>query len=125
MVKTILRLTFLLLTSTALLFFFGSCEMEEDVFSDSTLLIGKWKSGTLYYKYQNNGHGATWDTSDDVTEKEAQDFTWTLQKSVLTHIHVLEMGGTVPKVYKVTQLTHSNLRYEDDFGKKFSFTKVD
>jgi hypothetical protein len=125
MVKAVLRLSFFLLAGTALVFFFGSCEIEEDVFSDSTLLIGKWNSGTLFYRYQNNGNGATWDTADDVTEAEAQEFTWTLQKSVLTHIHILEMGGTVPKVYKVTQLTHSSLRYEDDFGKIFSFTKVD
>lgn len=125
MVKALFRLTFLLLAGVCMAVFLGSCEIEEDVFSDSTLLIGKWRSGTLFYRYHNNGGGATWDTSDDVTEAEAQEFTWTLQQSVLTHIHILEMGGTVPKVYKVTQLTHSSLRYEDDFGKKFSFTKVE
>jgi hypothetical protein len=34
------------------------------------------------------------------------------------------MGGTVPKVYTVTELTETTLKYKDDFGGSFSFTKV-
>ena len=100
-----------------------SCEPEEESFDDS-LLIGKWQSGTLYYKYLDNGSGTTWDTGDDVTEAEAQAFTWTLVKSTLTHIHNLEIGGTAPKIYTVTELTSTSLKYHDDFGKNFSFTKA-
>ncbi len=100
-----------------------SCEPTEESF-DESLLIGKWQSGTLFYKYLTDGTGGTWDTADDVTEAEAQAFTWTLVKSELTHIHILEMGGTVPKVYTVTELTATSLKYEDDFGGSFSFTKV-
>jgi len=100
-----------------------SCEPEEESF-DSTLLTGKWKSGTLYYKYLSNGSGTTWDTADDVTEAEAQAFTWTLVKSELTHLHVLETGGTVPKIYTVTELTSTTLKYHDDFDVSYSFTKV-
>ncbi len=101
-----------------------SCEPEEEVSFDQTLLIGKWKSGTLYYKYLADGTGGTWDTADDVTEAEAQAFTWTLIKAELTHIHVLEIGGSVPKVYTVTELTATSLKYHDDFGATFSFSKV-
>jgi hypothetical protein len=100
-----------------------SCEPTEQSF-DETLLIGKWQSGTLYYKYLADGTGGTWDTADDVTEAEAQAFTWTLVKSELTHIHVLETGGSVPKVYTVTELTSTSLKYKDDFGVSFSFTKI-
>jgi len=96
--------------------------LEESL--DSSLLIGKWQSGTLFYKYLATGSGTTWDTADDVTEEEAQAFTWTLVESELTHIHVLEMGGTVPKIYTVTELTSTSLMYHDDFGKSFSFVKV-
>jgi hypothetical protein len=102
---------------------FTACE-EEETYYDDALLIGKWSSGTLYYKYLVDGFGTTWDTSDDVTEEEGQQFTWALEKSELTHIHILEMGGTVPKVYTVTELTATTLKYKDDFGKTFSFTKV-
>jgi hypothetical protein len=100
-----------------------SCEPEQDSF-DESLLIGKWQSGTLYYKYLADGTGGTWDTADNVTEAEAQAFTWTLVKSELTHIHILETGGSVPKVYTVTELTATTLKYHDDFGGNFSFTKV-
>ena len=100
-----------------------SCQPELTSF-DQSLLTGKWKSGTLYYKYLANGSGGTWDTKDNVTEAEAQAFTWTLVKTELTHIHVLQMGGTVPKVYTVTELTSTSLKYHDDFGVNFAFTKV-
>lgn len=102
--------------------FIVSCEKLDDF--DQSLLVGKWQSGSLYYRYLSNGNGYTWDEGDDVSEDEAQDFTWTLVQSELTHIHILEIGGTVPKVYTVTELTSTILTYEDDFGKSFSFTKV-
>jgi hypothetical protein len=107
----------------AVSFLVVSCQPELTSF-DQSLLTGKWKSGTLYYKYLANGSGGTWDTKDNVTEAEAQAFTWTLVKAELTHIHVLQMGGTVPKVYTVTELTASSLKYRDDFGVNFVFTKV-
>ena len=100
-----------------------SCEVDPTGF-DESLLIGKWQSGTLFYKYLNDGTGGTWDTFDDVTEAEAQAFTWTLVAAELTHIHILEIGGTVPKVYTVTELTATTLKYHDDFGVEWSFTKV-
>lgn len=102
---------------------FNSCTKDEVSF-DESLLIGKWVSGTLYYKYASDYTGKTWDTIDDVTEEEAQSFTWSLVKEELTHIHILEVGGSVPKVYKVTELTANSLKYQDDFGTSFTFTKV-
>jgi hypothetical protein len=119
MKKTLFYLTAFLVIS----FLAVSCEPAEETF-DESLLIGKWQSGTLFYKYLTDGTGGTWDTSDDVTEAEAQFFTWTLVKSTLTQIHVLEMGGSVPKVYTVTELTATSLKYKDDFGVAFSFTKI-
>ena len=100
-----------------------SCSQETINF-DEAYLYGTWKSGTLYEKYLSNGTGKTWDTSDDVSEDEAQSFTWTLITDQLTQIQLLEMGGSVPKVYNVITLTASQLVYEDNFGKRYSFTKV-
>ncbi len=105
------------------LFLVTSCIDFDDSF-DESMLIGKWESGTLYYKYLIDGTGTTWDEGDDVMEDEAQSFTWTLVEAELTHIHIMEMGGTVPKIYTVTQLSETSLKYEDSFGKTFSFTKV-
>jgi hypothetical protein len=108
---------------TVVVFLAVSCT-EEATSYDQTLLTGKWQSGTLFYKYLADGTGGTWDTADDVTEAEAQAFTWTLVNDLMTHIHVLEMGGSVPKIYTVTELTATSLKYQDDFGVTFSFTKV-
>jgi len=118
------KLWFPLLTVCTISLILTSCELLEEPF-DETFLYGKWRSGTLYYKYLSNGTGGTWDTSDDVREDEAQPFTWTLSGSVLNHLHIMEMGANVPKVYEVTELTATTLKYRDDFGKQFSFVKVD
>lgn len=115
--KNISFLLIALLTS----FVFNSCIPEQEF--DSSLLIGKWVSGSEYYRYMQDGTGLTWDTADDVDESEAQAFTWTLVQSTLTHIHILEIGGLVPKVYTVTKLTHNTLEYEDEFGKTHRFSK--
>lgn len=100
---------------------FHSCDIEEEF--NENLLIGKWKSGTLYYKYFDDHTGYTWDTSDDVNEDEAQPFEWTLVKTELQQIHLMVSGGKVPKYYTVVELTTTTLRYKDSFGKRFSFTK--
>jgi hypothetical protein len=119
--KRILKYLF---TGMILSFLVVSCAKEEPSF-DEQLLIGKWRSGTEFYRYDSDGTGATWDTGDDVSEDEAQEFTWTLIKSDLTHIHIMELGGRVPKYYTVTELTATTLKYKDEFGKNFSFVKAD
>lgn len=116
------KITYILLTCIAFLFI--ACEPDEPSF-DQSLLIGKWQSNTLYYRYDANKSGATWDTADDVTEEEAQPFTWTLDKSTLTHMHIMVTGGNqVPKIYTVTQLSATTLAYKDEFNKNFTFTKI-
>ena len=119
MKKTLFYLTmFTLLCVLAI-----SCETLPVSF-DESLLIGKWRSGTLHYKYLGDGTGGTWDTADDVPEADAQGFTWALVSDQLTQNHILEIGGTVPKVYTVTELTGTTLKYHDDFGVNWTFTKV-
>lgn len=104
---------------------FTSCQQEEPNF-DESLLIGKWQEvGTqVFYTYASDYTGKTWDEADDVTEAEAQPFTWSLDQITLTHIYVLEIGSNVPMIYTITELTESSLKYMDDFGKEFSFNKV-
>jgi hypothetical protein len=118
------KFLFFLVAAAVAGFLLVSCEKDE-VF-DESLLVGRWRSGTLYYKYLANGTGSTWDEKDDVREEEAQHFTWTLQGASLTHFHIMEIGGSsVPKYYTVTELTSGTLRYRDVFFKSFSFTRVD
>ncbi|MBN1767891.1 MAG: hypothetical protein JXR50_07775 [Prolixibacteraceae bacterium] len=120
--KRIGSLFTLLILSVVLLV---SCDEMDDSAFDDALLIGKWQSGTLFYTYEYDGSGATWDEGDDVHEDEAQRFTWTLVNAELTQIHIFESSeSTVTKVYTLNTLTETNLQYEDVFGKQFSFTKV-
>lgn len=115
----------------ASLFLLSSCdflggEPEPNEFNVE-YLYGTWQSNTLFEKYAEDGTGATWDTSDDVTEEEAQAFTWTLSYEDLTQIHIMEVGADVPRAYKVKELTESVLTYEDINAspkKSYSFSKV-
>lgn len=114
---------FLFVAATVALFF-SACMPTDDIF-DESLLIGKWQSGTLHYRYDLNLSGVSWDTSEDINESEGQAFTWELKSSNLTHIHIMEKGGLgVPKIYTVTKLTETTLEYADDFKKKYVFTKI-
>ncbi len=121
----------ILITAAFIAVIFFSCEKDDPHFEEE-LLIGKWvelkddEEGTLYYRYDSDYTGATWDTSDDISEEEAQEFKWELVNADLTHLHIMETtGGTeVPKYYTVTELTSTTLKYKDDFGVRFSFVKV-
>lgn len=100
-------------------------EVFEDAAYDTDLLIGLWQSETVYYRYNEDGTGSTWDTADDVTEEEASRFTWEINKKRMIHKHQLEIGGTVPKAYTIKRLDLLNLEYTDDYGKIESFVKIE
>lgn len=93
---------------------------------DGDKIIGKWVSGTEYWRYDDDGNGVTWDTKDDVTEEEGQPFTWSFDENTsrLTQIHIMEMGGRVPKYYTITALDDSRMSYKDNYGNISSFTRV-
>ena len=100
----------------------GSCWGEETF--DESLLYGRWRSGTLHYRYDSNGRGVSWDTADDVREEEGQGFSWELKKSSLNQYHTIEgVGDVVARPYTVTKLTETALEYRDKF-RSYSFTKV-
>ena len=102
-----------------------SCISDDPVF-DGSLIVGKWVSGTEYYRYDSDGTGVTWDTSDDVNEEEGQPYTWEFDPETngLVLVHQMEMGGQIPKSYTVTKLTDSLFEYKDRYGQTFSFTRV-
>lgn len=103
---------------------FSSCDTE--VFQpDESLLYGTWVRGTEYWTYAQDYTGKTWDVADDVTEDEAQKFTWELSGTQLTQYHQMESSSTIiPKSYKVVSLTTSTLSYEDLYGNVNTFNKL-
>ena len=114
-----------ILAVSAIILSMSSCSPNTDIEFDRNLLIGKWQeTNTLNFEvYGKDGSGYTWDEADDVTEAEAQPFTWGLNGNILTQVHTMEMGGNVPKVYTVTKLTATELIYEDNYGNKHTFCK--
>lgn len=126
-----MKLNRLLIYSVAAVIFaaiFTACTPDGGKEFDRALLIGKWESNENqgeFYVYESDGNGHTWDEGDDISESETQAFTWTLEQDILTHIHIIEMGGVSPKTYIVTELTSNTLSYESEIdGELFTFTKV-
>ncbi len=103
---------------------FVSCQ-KDDVSFDERLLIGKWNSGTVFYRYDSNYMGARWDTSDDVSEEEGTKFRWKLTKAELEITYIGEHVGEIPDYYTITELTATTLKYKDYTGRRYSFVKVD
>jgi len=105
---------------------FHSCEKEG---FDEALLIGKWKpvSGTsLYFRYDANGTGVTWNPKVDQREEEGQKFKWKLVASELEQRHHIEIIGEdiIIEIYTVTELTVTSLKYKNE-SKTYSFTKIE
>lgn len=123
--KNLKLISLAIIAVTTIILSMSSCSPDTDVEFDQTLLTGKWQENNslVFEVYGKDGSGYTWDEADDVTEAEAQPFTWGLNGNVLTQVHTMEMGGNVPKVYTVTKLTATELIYEDNYGNKHTFWK--
>ena len=123
--KNLKLISLAIIAVTTIILSMSSCSPDTDVEFDQTLLTGKWQENNslVFEVYGKDGSGCTWEEADDVTEAEAQPFTWGLNGNVLTQVHTMEMGGNVPTVYTVTKLTATELIYEDNYGNKHTFWK--
>lgn len=101
--------------------------LEPEVFNnfDKDLLIGLWREDEVYYRYKDDGTAVTWDIDDDVMEDEGTELDWTLEDDVFTHLYKMEIGGTVPKIYTMKVLDLDTMKYEDNFGVRHVFAKVE
>lgn len=101
--------------------------LEPEVFNDfdADLLIGLWKEDEVYYRYEDDGTAVTWDLADDVMEDEGTELEWTLEEDVFTHLYKMEIGGVVPKVFKMKLLELDVMEYGDEYGVNHKFTKVE
>ena len=122
--KRVLYFSVLFLLIIAL---FNSCKKNDEF--DETLLYGKWKpvSGTsMYFRYDSNGTGVTWNPNEDYFEPDGKKFTWKLSQSELEQRHNIEIidADIIIEVYTVTELTATSLKYKNE-SKTYSFTKID
>ena len=100
-------------------------EVYHDIEFDSDLLIGVWKEDELYYRYNEDGTGVTWDLADDVLEDEGTEIDWTLEYDQFVHYYHMEIGGIIPKTYNMKVLELDYMEYEDDYGVNHKFNKVE
>lgn len=120
------RYLFLFSAALVLALSFSSCTPIADF--DESLLYGKWvdtyREGIEeYYRFDLGGTGVTWWETEDLTEDDAQEFTWSLEGADLTLIHIGQVT-TVPKAYTMKTLTATDLEFEDYTGKIFSYSKT-
>ena len=121
--KRVLYFIFSFLIVSAL---FHSCVKEEEF--DESLLIGRWKptSGTsMYFRYDRNGEGVTWNPGVDQREEEGQKFKWKLDKSELEQRHHIEIIGEdiIIRIYTITVLNETTLKYKDSFS-SYAFERL-
>ncbi len=92
------------------------------------MVQGKWiKNATQeYWRYNADETGVTWDESEDISEEESNlTFEWTLNGDVLTHVFRGEQGNqAVPKVYTITEIDASTMKWKDDYGMTYQLNKV-
>ena len=101
-------------------------EVFEDKVYDTDLIIGLWQSGTVFYRFNEDGSGRTWDIADDVTELEGSKLTWEVNKTRFIHYHQMEVNDAIiPKAYNINNLDLINLEIEDDYDVKTTFIKVE
>ena len=100
-------------------------EVFHDLEFDSDLLIGVWKEDENYYRYNEDGSAVNWDLADDVMEDEGTELTWELEGDTFTHYYQMEIGGVIPKVFYMRVLELDTMKYEDEFGVRHVFSKVE
>lgn len=103
----------------------------------TTDIVGRWRKTSesdynaqgnyLYYVYQADGWGYTWDEGDDISEAEVYNdnyhgngwFEWSIYNSRLTEKHHFKSSSAITtKTYKITQLTDTQLSKFDETGNK-------
>lgn len=83
----------------------------------TSLLIGLWrKDGHVYYRFNGDGTGHTWDTKDDLVESEASRFEWEVYDDAIMITHTLVFRGIVPRYYELDRINAFDLRFHDSYS---------
>lgn len=92
---------------------------NEETKIDKSLIYGKWMTVDKQYfeVYNSDGTGKFWNLADDVTEDEAQKFTWEFDEGSddkFIQYHEMEIGGIVPQYCNILELTSTTFKYNND-----------
>ena len=70
--------------------------------ANKEMLIGLWQiDNHIFYRFNPDGTGHTWNVDDDLTEKEATNFQWEAFKEAIMMTHKLRLRGIVPRYYEL------------------------
>lgn len=81
------------------------------------LMVGLWHSDNhLFYRFNNDGTGHTWDIDDDVNEDEALPFQWKAYEEAVMLTHKMRLRGVVPRYYSIDLINAYDLRFHDSYS---------
>lgn len=81
-----------------------------------TMITGLWhQDGHLFYRFNEDGTGYTWDTDDDVSEEEASPFGWEAYDKAVMLSHRMLLRGVVPRYYQIDALNAFDFRFHDAY----------
>ena len=85
--------------------------------ANKEMLVGLWqKDGHVFYRFEPNGKGHTWDVDDDITEDEASPFSWEAYEEAIMMTYKLRIRGIVPRYYELDQLSPFDLHFHDTYS---------
>lgn len=88
-------------------------------------IVGLWNSdGHVYYRFNPDGTGATWDVDDDITEEEASSFGWEAYEGAFMMTHKMRLRGVVPRYYELDRLNAFDFRFHDTYS-TYALEKVE
>lgn len=93
--------------------------------ANQEMLVGLWQdNGHVFYRFNPDGTGFTWDTNDDITEDEATEFGWEAYEEAIMMTHKLRIRGIVPRYYELDRLNAFDLRFHDSYT-NYTLEKVE
>ena len=85
--------------------------------ANKEMLVGLWQNeGHIFYRFNADGTGHTWDVADDLTEEEASDFNWEAYEEAIMMTHKLRLRGIVPRYYELDRINAFDLRFHDTYS---------
>lgn len=80
------------------------------------ILVGLWqKDGHVFYRFEADGTGRTWDVDDDLTEDEGTSFDWETYEEAFMMTHKMRFRGVVPRYYEFECLNAFDFRFHDTY----------
>lgn len=93
--------------------------------ANEQMLLGLWQQDAhVFYRFNADGTGHTWDVDDDITEDEANTFNWEAFEEAIMITHTMRLRGIVPRYYELDRLNAFDLRFHDTY-QSYAFERVE